>query len=161
MDDIPAIHAVNKRAFNRENEAQLVDRLREAGAVILSLVAGLDGRIVGHVLFSPVTIADGDSQWQAVGLGPVAVLPELQNRGIGATLICSGLGTLKESGHDVIVVLGRPGYYPRFGFKPSKPLGVRWENEAPEDAFMLLELRSGALRGRKGVVRYHRAFGDV
>ena len=159
--DIPAIFHVNKLAFDRENEAQLVDALRKEDAVILSLVAELDRQIVGHILFSPVTITNDDLQWQAVGLGPMAVLPEFQGKGIGSTLIRSGLDELKKLGHDVVIVLGHSEYYPRFGFKPSKHFGIQWETDVPEDVFMVAELSGGALSGRRGIVRYHSAFKDV
>ena len=160
-EDIPAIYQVNKLAFKRENEAQLVNRLREEDAIILSLVAELDGQIIGHILFSPVTITDGEFQWQAIGLGPMAVLPEFQNQRIGSALIRSGLDELKKLGHDIVIVLGHPEYYPRFGFKPSKPFGIQWEINVPDKVFMVAELSEGALNGRKGIVRYHSAFKDV
>jgi putative acetyltransferase len=116
VGDIPAINRINTLAFNRKNEAQLVDTLRRENAVILSLVAVSEGQIVGHILFSPVLVTHDDSQWQAAGLGPMAVLPEFQNQGIGSALIRSGLDELKQHGHDVVIVLGHPEYYPRFGF---------------------------------------------
>ncbi len=160
-EDAAAIAQVNQLAFNRENEATLVERLRQNNAITLSLVAVVNAKIVGHILFSPVTITDDDFQWQAIGLGPMAVLPEFQNQGIGSALIRAGLDELKKLGHDVVIVLGHPEYYPRFGFKPSKPLGIQWEVHVPEDVFMVAELRQGALNGRTGIVRYHSAFRDV
>ena len=161
LEDIPAIYQVNQLAFDRENEARLVDKLREENAVTLSLVAILDGKIVGHILFSPVTITNADFQWQAVGLGPMAVLPYYQNQHIGSALIRSGLDELRDLGHDVVIVLGHPEYYPRFGFKPSKPFGIQWEINVPDEVFMVAELREESLNGRKGIVRYHSAFKDV
>lgn len=159
--DIPAIDQINRLAFERENEAQLVNRLREENAIVLSLVAICDGRIVGHILFSPVTITDNEFQWQAIGLGPMAVLPEFQKHGIGSALIRAGLDELRKLGHDIVVVLGHPEYYPRFGFKPSKSFGIKWEIDVPEDVFMVAELNIGTLNGRTGIVRYHSAFKDV
>ena len=159
--DLVAIYQVNRLAFERENEAQLVDKIRDNEAVILSLVAELDGQIVGHILFSPVTITAADFQWQAVGLGPLAVLPEFQNQGIGSALIHAGLDELKKIGHVVVIVLGYPDYYPRFGFKPSRPFGIQWEIDVPDEVFMVAGLNPGALNGRQGIVRYHPAFKDV
>ena len=159
--DFPAIYHVNKLAFDRDNEANLVDILRKENAVLLSLVAELDRQIVGYILFSPVTITNDDFQWQAVGLGPMGVLPEFQSRGIGSALIRSGVDELKKLGYEVVVVLGHSEYYPRFGFKPSKPFGIQWEIDVPEDVFMAAELIKGALNGRTGIVRYHSAFKDV
>ncbi len=159
--DIPAIYQVNQLAFKRENEAQLVNRLREENAVVLSLVAICDGRLVGHILFSPVTITNNEFQWQAIGLGPMAVLPEFQKHGIGSALIRAGLDELRKLGHDVVTVLGHPEYYPRFGFKPSKSFGIKWEIDVSEEVFMVAELNIGTLNGRTGIVRYHSAFKDV
>lgn len=159
--DIPAIYQVNKLAFDRDNEARLVDNLRNDGAVILSLVALVDGQIAGHILFSPVTISNESYQWLAVGLGPVAVLPAYQKQGVGSALIRSGLDKLNEMGHDVVIVLGHAEYYPRFGFKPSRPFGIQWEVDVPEEVFMVATLKEGALKGRTGIVRYHAAFNDA
>ncbi|MFZ5883050.1 MAG: GNAT family N-acetyltransferase [Chloroflexota bacterium] len=159
--DIPAIFHVHQRAFGRDNEARLVNKLRGENAIVLSLVAQVDEAIVGHILFSPVTIRDGETEWQALGLGPVAVLPEFQNQGIGSKLIRAGLAELKAQGHGIVIVLGHAEYYPRFGFKPSKPLGIQWEVNVPEEVFMVAELKEGALHGRTGIVRYHPLFGMV
>ncbi len=160
-EDIPAIHQVNRLAFDRDNEADLVDRLRGENAVTLSLVAVQDERVVGHILFTPVAVHAGGSQWDAVALGPMAVLPSHQKRGIGSALIRAGFDELKRNGHFVVIVLGHAEYYPRLGFVPSKPLGIRWENDVPEEVFMVAELKEGALNGRTGVVRYHPAFNGV
>jgi putative acetyltransferase len=159
--DISAIYPVNQQAFERDNEAQLVDALRRVGAVILSVVAEMDEKIVGHILFSPVMVTDGEQQWAAVGLGPMAVLPEFHNRGIGSALIHYALDVLKNAGHEVVFVVGHPQYYPRFGFKPAKPYGIRWEVNVPEEVFMVLELRENALAGKSGIVRYHALFPRV
>jgi putative acetyltransferase len=159
--DAPAIFHVHQRAFGRDNEARLVNKLRGENAITLSLAAQMDEAIVGHILFSPVTIRDSETEWQALGLGPVAVLPEFQNQGIGSKLIRAGLAELKMRGHGVVIVLGHAEYYPRFGFQPTQPFGIRWEIDVPAEVFMLTELTPGALRGRRGVVRYHPAFADV
>lgn len=160
-EDIPAIHHVNELAFDRANEADLVDRLRGENAITLSLVAVQDEKVVGHVLITPVTIHAEDSQWDAVALGPMAVLPSHQNQGVGATLIRAAFEELKRMGQFVVIVLGHPQYYPRLGFVPSKPLGIRWEIDVPEEVFMVAELTEGALNGRMGIVRYHPAFNNV
>lgn len=163
--EIPADHAevrrVNELAFSRPAEADLVDALRAAGAATLSLVAVHEGRVVGHILFSPVTVASPGTDFAAVGLAPMAVLPELQKQGVGSLLVRAGLDELRRAGHEIVVVLGHPGYYPRFGFERSDSHGIRWEHEAPREAFMVLELRPGALGGRGGVVRYRPEFDAV
>lgn len=158
-DDAPAIRRVHEQAFERAGEAELVAALRVAGAAVVSLVAEDRGVIVGHVLFSPVAI--GDDGATGLGLGPVAVLPERQRRGIGAALIRHGLAECGRLGHGVVVVLGHPGYYPRFGFVRASARGLRCEYDAPDDAFMVVELTPGALRGGGGLVRYHPEFGRV
>jgi len=160
-EDIPAIYTVNSSAFETPAEAVLVDKLRVANAITVSLIAELDGDVVGHILFSPVTITDRDQAWSAVGLGPMAVAPKHQNRGIGSLLVRAGLARCRELGEDVVVVLGHAEYYPRFGFRPSKPMGITWEIDVPEDVFMVAELREGVLAGRKGIVRYRPEFDEV
>lgn len=160
-EDIPGIYEVNRSAFGRVNEAELVDKLRLDHAITLSLVAMDDGQVVGHILISPVTIDSDGSQWSAVALGPMAVLPSYQKQGVGSQLIRAAFAELIRAGHFVVIVLGHPEYYPRFGFKPSKPLGIQWEISVPEDVFMVAELKDGALGGKTGVVRYHPAFNGV
>ncbi len=159
--DIVEIHALNAAAFGREAEAALVDRLR---AVLvnpfISMVAEVDGRIVGHILFTPVVIA-GQTSWQAMGLAPMSVLPEMQRRGIGTQLIREGLSACVKAGQNVIVVLGHPAYYPRFGFRRLREFGLTCEFEAPDDAMMIAELLPGAVSGRTGQIRYHPLFREV
>jgi putative acetyltransferase len=156
--ELPADHAgvrrVNELAFGQPGEADVVDALRAAGAATLSLVAVDGDRVVGHILFSPVTVASPSGDFTALGLAPMAVLPELHRRGVGSRLVRAGLDELRRAGHEVVVVLGHPGYYPRFGFERASARGIRWEHDAPDEAFLVLELRPGALRGRGGVVRY-------
>lgn len=156
--DAARVRQVNERAFERAEEADIVEALCAAGAVALSLVAEEGGEIVGHVLFSPVTVRGADAV-RAVGLGPMAVVPERQRAGIGGALIEAGLQRLRADGWSVVVVLGHPSYYPRFGFAPASRFGVRWEHDAPDEAFMLLELVPGALAGRGGVVAYRPELG--
>jgi putative acetyltransferase len=160
-EDVDAVWRVNEAAFGRAGEADLVDALRRRGAVILSLVAEQEGAVVGHILFSPVTISDGDKTVTAVGLGPMAVAPGYQGMGIGSQLVEAGIAWLREAGHRVVIVLGHPEYYPRFGFVLASRHGIRWENEVPEDVFMALALHPGGLAGVRGVVRYQPEFGGV
>lgn len=159
--DVAQIYEVNRLAFGREDEARLVDALRERGVVICSLVADLDGLIVGHVLFSPATLDDDGRPTTVAALGPVAVLPARQRQGVGDALIRAGLEICRDEGYTVAVVLGHSTYYPRFGFRPSRPLGIRWEHDAPEEAFMVMELVPGALSGYRGIIRYQPEFDGV
>lgn len=116
-DDYRAVHRVHAAAFPTEAEANLVDRLRQAGKAIVSLVAEVDGSVVGHVLFSPVTIQGEAAVYTGLGLAPVAVLPAHQNQGIGGQLITQGLAVCRQLGQPWVVLLGHPSYYPRFGFQ--------------------------------------------
>lgn len=158
-DDHAAVAALHERAFGQPAEARLVAALRAAGAATSSLVAERDGRVVGHVLFSPVTVQDGPRAWDAIGLGPVAALPELQRRGIGSALVRAGLAACRQRGHLVVFVLGHAAYYPRFGFRPAAAAGLRWE-QGHEESFFVAELEPGALAGRRGVVRYRPEFAE-
>lgn len=159
--DHSAVHEVNERAFGRAGEADLVDALRRNARPQISLVAELDGRIVGHIFFSPVSIESEGSNSYALGLAPMAVLPEFQNQSIGSRLVRRGLEESLSMGHEVVVVLGHPDYYPRFGFVTAKRKGLLCEYDVPEEAFMVVELREGALAGRRGLVRYRPEFSDV
>ncbi|MDI1446299.1 N-acetyltransferase [Polyangium sp. 6x1] len=159
--DAAAVRHVNEVAFGRDGEASLVDALRKSDAITLSLVAEQGGRIVGHALFSPVVIDRGDTREIAQGLGPMAVLSDVQNQGIGSALIRAGLERLREAGHGAVVVLGHKAYYPRFGFEPAARFGLRWEVEGHDEFFMAQELRPGFLGVRPGVVRYRPEFGAV
>jgi putative acetyltransferase len=160
-EDWAAVWQVNEAAFDRPGEADLVDALRQRGVVTRSLVAEQDGKIVGHCLFSPVTITAEDQVVTAVALGPVAVLPARQRTGIGSQLIQTGLKMLRQAGHDLVIVLGHAEYYPRFGFVPASRFGIRWENEVPDEVFMVMALRPGGLDGVTGIVRYQPEFAAV
>jgi putative acetyltransferase len=159
--DREAIFAVQESAFGRRDEAELVDALRDAGAASLSLVAEEQGRVVGHILFSPVVVRDGGAEWGALGLAPLAVTPERQRAGVGSALVHAGLEACRLGGAGVVFVLGHPHYYPRFGFRPAAALGLRWEQPGHEAAFFVAEVLRDALRGRRGMVSYHPAFERV
>jgi putative acetyltransferase len=157
--DRAAVGTVHRLAFPTDAEARLVDTLRDAGKAVVSLVAEQDGRVVGHVLFSPVTVEAGTSA-AGVGLAPVAVLPEHQSRGVGTALIRAGLERCREAGYGFAVVLGHEAYYPRFGFRRASLAGLGNEYGADEH-FMVLELRPGALAGARGLVRYAAEFAQL
>ena len=156
VDDHAVIRHVNESAFGTAEEADLIEALRTEGVVLLSAVAEVDGQIVGHVLFSRIWV-DAATPVEAVALAPVAVLPSHQRRGIGDRLIRYGLEALRAFGERIVIVVGHPTYYPRFGF--STELSRRIGSPFPPDAFMALELTPGALTGVRGWVRYPRAFG--
>jgi putative acetyltransferase len=116
---------------------------------------------VGHIFFSPVSIESQDSFPTAMGLAPMAVLPEHQNRGVGSLLVQEGLRACLQLGCGLIVVLGHPEYYPRFGFVPAHQKGLRCQYQVPLETFMVAELKSGALTGKQGLVKYHPEFDRV
>lgn len=151
--DIPEVRAVEEAAFGRSAEADLVDLCRQHGKVSLSLVAIHAERVVGHLFFSPVTLNPPCPGWLGLGLGPVAVLPEFQRKGIGSRLIEIGLEMCRGQDIDFIVLLGDPAYYCRFGFIPASEFGLGNEYGAA-DNFMARELRPGTLKWAQGVVRY-------
>ena len=153
--DVSAIADVTVAAFktlaiSNHTEHFIVDALRAAGALTVSLVAEADGRVVGHVAFSPVTISDGTLSWY--GLGPVSVLPEYQRRGIGSALIQEGISRLKDLGARGCCLVGHPEYYGRFGFQNVRGLAVPG---VPEEAFFALSF-DGHMP--QGIVEFHEAF---
>ncbi len=160
-EDVDAIRSVLASAFETSAEARLVDELRTRNAFELSLVAEVDGWIVGHILFTRVSIGSEDSATRAVAIGPMGVLPEFQRKGIGSQLVLQGLEECRRSGGEIAIVLGHPGFYPRFGFSAAKPYGISFEDEVPDEAFMVAELRPGALYNVHGIVSYEPEFSAV
>jgi putative acetyltransferase len=144
--DHAGVRAVNVAAFETPAEADLVDALRAQARPLVSLVADEDGAIVGHVMFSPVTLP-GHPALVLMGLAPMAVTPARQRAGIGTALVRAGLEACRRLAADAVVVVGHPRYYPRFGFAPGVRSGLGCEYDVPVEAFMVLELRPGALRG--------------
>jgi len=159
-NDRDAVYAINESAFETPSEANLVDTLREQAQPVVSLVAEGNGKVVGHIIFSPVSLT-GHPNLKIMGLAPMAVAPEHQSKGIGSALVRSGLEQCKQQGFTAVVVLGHPEYHPRFGFSPSSSFGIDCEYEVPEEVFMAMELQPGALSGKTGRVKYHTAFSNV
>ena len=154
-EDIPGIRNVHDLAFRRSEEGTVVDRVREAFDGLVSLVAVVEGRVVGHVLFSPVRIETGEGRDVfGMGLAPLAVLPEYQRRGIGTELMEAGLAALGQTSCPFVVVLGHPDYYPRFGFEPASRRGIRCKWDVPDEAFMVLVMDEEAMRGVAGLAHY-------
>jgi putative acetyltransferase len=163
-DDYTAIYEVNQLAFDGSDaEPQLVEAIRQSAEFIpeLSLVAEENGRVVGHILFSPITIEAEAGSIPALALAPMAVLPECRSHGIGTTLVRYGLEKCKRLSHRIIVVLGHPSFYPRFGFSAdlAKPLDCPFGD--CKDAWMALELMPGALDGVIGTAVFPKAFENI
>ena len=156
--DQEAVRRVNEAAFGRPDEAALVERLRAQAPLYLALVATLDASVVGHVAFTPVTLEPAKPGLTLLGLGPMAVVPAQQGRGIGSTLVYEGLAACRRAGAQAVVVLGHSKYYPRFGFRPAVTFGLNSEYDVPLEVFMALPLVPGALEGVEGLVHYHPAF---
>ena len=161
-DDVSAIRKVNELAFRQPQEADIVDALRESCDEFFSLVADCDGEVVGHALFTPVTIETPRGAVRGMGLAPMSVLPGRQRQGVGSALVRHGLAALRDRSCPFVIVLGHPEYYPRFGFEPASPHDIRcqWEG-VPSDAFLIFVLDQRAMDGVSGVARYRDEFDDA
>lgn len=159
--DGPQVRRINELAFGQPAEADLVDRLRHACGDSVSLVAE-DESVVGHILFTPVTIGNEGRRVVGMGLAPMAVLPERQRQGIGSQLVMRGLEILRDRRCPFVVVVGHAEYYPRFGFEPCSRhrLASQWEG-VPDDAFMVAVLDPRAMAGVAGVAKYRDEFSDA
>ena len=156
--DIEAIFNVTKAAFenhpiSRQTEQFIVNALRAANALTISLVAEVGGKVVGHIAFSPVTISDGSCDWY--GLGPISVLPEYQKQGVGKALMHKGLSLLKALGAEGCALAGDPNYYERFGFKSLPELS---HEGVPQEYFLALAFGKNKAHG---VVTFHEGFTAV
>ncbi|MDY6795052.1 MAG: N-acetyltransferase [Actinomycetota bacterium] len=159
--DYGAIRRVNDLAFEQPDEGLMVDALRRNPRFVpeLSLVALLDNAVVGHILFFPVRIICVDNDKISLSLAPLAVHPEHQGEGVGGALVREGLEAARAMGYESVMVMGHPGYYPRFGFRPASGWGIRPPIEAPDEAFMALELSPGGLGDAAGVLEYPEEYG--
>jgi putative acetyltransferase len=159
-EDTSSVRTVNELAFGQPTEADLVERLQQVCTTSLSLVAEADA-VVGHILFTPVVVEGAGRQVVGMGLAPMAVLPERQRQGIGSALVRRGLEILRERGCPFVVVVGHPGYYPRFGFERASFHGLasQWEG-VPDDAFMVSILDVDAMAGVSGVAKYRDEFNE-
>ena len=157
-DDIAAVHEVNRRAFEQEQESNIIDALRTNRAALFSLVATVNERVIGHIMYSPVTIT---GNVKGAALGPMAVLPEYQRQGIGTKLIEAGNRKIKNGDYPFIIVVGHAEYYPRFGFRPASKYEIKCEWEVPDDVFMVLILDQAKMQGVSGLARYRHEFSTV
>lgn len=159
LQDAPAINALLEHAFGQRDEVRLVEALRSSAEYIpeLSLVAFDGDDVVGQILFSRVVV-EGERPGSAVALAPMAVAPERQRSGIGTALVHAGLDACDALGIELVVVLGHPSYYPRFGFVSAHDRGVLPPGDWPRDAWMALPLQDDHPRG---TVRFSTAFDTV
>lgn len=161
-EDAVQIGRIHTLAFGHDDEQKLIDRLRqdEAFDPQLSLVAEQDGQVIGHVLFSPVTVESPAASVPAMILAPLAVLEEYRGAGAGTALVTEGLARLRQRGVRLVLVWGGE-FYSRFGFVPAHPYGIFRPNPMPGHVVRLLELTPGAAEGVMGVIRYPAAFGPM
>lgn len=158
--DHDAVRHIHRRAFGRDDEAYLVDAIRQGGHASVSMVAEIDGQTVGHILFSRLTIVGDEGSVEALALAPMAVSPDCQKLGVGSVLVRRGLEVCKEDGHRIIVVLGHANFYPRFGFS-AKLAELLQSPYGAGPSHMALELTPGALRDVHGKLKYAPPFGDL
>lgn len=154
--DMLPVQELLEAAFGRGDEAELVNRLRESGAAVVTMVEEEEYEFMGHLLMSPVTIDGQEGPW--LGLAPLAVHPQWQGQGIGSDLVREGLDTALEMDWKAVVVLGDPLYYQRFGFRPASEFGLHCIYEVSAECFMAMELEPGSLTGIQGEVLYHPLF---
>jgi len=161
--DYEKITGLNDFAFGQKGEGRLVETLRRNPLFIkgLSLVALLEGNLVGHILFFPVLIRDGQKVFRSLALAPMAVLPGYQCKGIGTALVNTGIDEAREGKHRSVIVLGHREYYPRFGFRPAIHYGIIPPFNVPSDVFFAIELLPGGLEGVSGIVEYPPEFSGI
>lgn len=160
--DYDQVREINIQAFgNREDEAHLVDRIRKSEGFIpyLSLVAEAEGSIVGHLLLSKAAVINDEEPHEVIVLAPIAVRPTHQRQGVGKRLIDEGLLRCKELGFGLVLLIGHPTYYPKFGFKPARPIGLELKQfDVPDDVFMVYEVLENTRRRIEGELQYPKAF---
>ncbi|WP_417849206.1 GNAT family N-acetyltransferase [Thalassoglobus sp.] len=157
IKDWQSIWRVNQAAFEGDAEANLVNALRDGGFVDVSIVAEVGGKVVGHILFSRITIETKSETIDALSLAPMAVMPSHQRQGLGTMLVESGLAACREQGQRIVVVLGHPEFYPRFGF--SAALAQKLESPfGSGEAWMAMDLSEESLNGIEGRIEYSPPF---
>lgn len=155
--DAEGVHQLHLAAFETDEEATIVDRIRHEAAPIVSLVGVEGDRVVGHILFSPASV-DGVFGTGLMVLGPMAVLPDRQRKGLGSRLVEAGLDECRGLGCSGVVLVGHPEFYPRFGFEPASRRGLVLGFSVPDEVFMVCESVPGSLREISGLVGFHAAF---
>jgi putative acetyltransferase len=161
-EDYGAVKALNNLAFQGDVEGNIVDKIRSSCEEIISLVAVEDSKVIGHIFFSPIASMSGEDQIFGMGLAPMAVLPEYQNKGVGSALVKEGLNILEDKGCPFVMVLWHKDYYPRFGFEKASTYVLRAEwGGFPDEAFMVLFLDGTMESNVSGVVKYRAEFNEA
>ncbi|WP_239256557.1 GNAT family N-acetyltransferase [Listeria ilorinensis] len=163
MDEIYQIREILTEAFGRQEEADLVERIRATAYYqpALSLVAERNDRTLsGYLLLSELEWKTADETRLILGLAPLAVRPARQKKGIGSALVEEGLRLAKEKAYPAVAVLGHAAYYPKFGFRPSTDFGIPAPFAVPEENYLLLELYPDSLKGMTGTIQYPDAFSE-
>jgi putative acetyltransferase len=160
-EDSAAVIAINDHAFGGTDESGLIDAVKQSGRPVISLIAASDDTPVGHIFFSPIQIQSEGPPIATLALAPMAVLPAFQRLGIGTLLVEAGLRECARQGCQVVVVVGHPTFYRRFGFGPANEMGLTSVYSSAGEAFMALELSKGVLTGRTGLVEYPVEFANV
>ncbi len=162
LSDYDEVRNVNDQAFGQSGEGRIVDKLRESCKEVISLVVLSNGKIAGHIFFSPATIETPAGIITGMGLAPMAVLPDYQNKGIGSKLVTEGLRIVREKAYPFVVVLGHEKFYPLFGFQKASEFGLKcqWEG-VPDDAFMALIFNDSVMHGVSGIARYRDEFNEA
>lgn len=161
--DFDFVYNLHLKAFGQKEEPELVDKLRDSNCFIedLSIVAELDNKVIGHILFTKVFIQSEGINKEALALAPMAVLPEFQKTGVGKRLIAFGLDKAKSLGFESVIVLGHADYYAQFGFEKARKFGIICPWEVPDEVFMVLELKKNVLVGVHGLVQYATPFMEL
>ncbi len=162
-NDYDEIKEINDLAFGQENEGKMIEALRKTSdfTYLLSLVAEIKDKIVGHILFYPIKIKNKKEEFTVLSLAPMAVHPEYQNKGIGSKLVKRGIKVARESGFGAVIVVGHPKYYPRFGFSPASNWRMQLPFDVPDDVFLALELKENYLKNCSGKVEYPKEYFDA
>lgn len=163
VEDRQQVHDLLVEAFGQKDEAELVENLRKCEEFVpeLSIVGVEDDKVIGHILFTPLKVEGEKGTFDALALAPLAVHPNHQKVGIGSSLVEHGLEECRRLGHRMVVVLGDPNYYRRFGFRTARKRGIDTKIKVADQYFMVLALVEGALDGVGGVVRYLPPFSEL
>ncbi|MFC3199477.1 GNAT family N-acetyltransferase [Parapedobacter deserti] len=162
-NDYPQVFLVHELAFDRTDEAKLVNSLRKSNRFIpeLSLVAEINKEIIGHIVYTKIEIHQGEGCFKSIALAPLSVRPDFQKLGVGSTLIHTSLSLATELNYNSIIVLGHKHYYPKFGFTATERWGIKAPFDVPAGSLMGLELRPGALEHVSGTIKYAPEFSAV